>query len=123
MSEKLETLPLGSVVKLKELETEIMIVGQYPITLSDDSVSHLFEYIGTSLPIGIMGSNTLYFNKSDVEETIFIGYKSKNIENFIFDMDMWYSKYKDSFQTVFENPKKVIRIAHNKQEDKENISI
>ncbi|MBQ4528367.1 MAG: DUF4176 domain-containing protein [Clostridia bacterium] len=67
-------LPIGSVVKLKELKHFVAICGYYP-TYKDERK----DYFGVLLPFGKSESNPmLYFYMDDIEEIVFEGYHDKS---------------------------------------------
>ena len=100
MSEKIGILPLGSVVKLKNLEKDIMIAGQYPVSISQDGIPLIYGYVGVSLPVGIMGEESIYFNSEDIENIVFLGYESDVTSDFIDDMQEWFAKYESVYMTL-----------------------
>lgn len=103
MIENKEILPLGSVVKLKKIEREIMIVGLYPISISQDGIPFIYGYIGVNLPVGIMGEESVCFNSADIENILFWGYASDVTSDFIDEMKKWFFKYESTFKVTSTN--------------------
>lgn len=70
-------LPLGSVVKLaKQPGLKYMITGYFVIV---DQI--LFDYCGVHYPLGEeKDSITVPFNRSDIEELLFEGYRNEQTE-------------------------------------------
>lgn len=72
MGEKL--LPLGSVVRLKD-KTNLMIIGRGSLVTQNDEAVY-FEYTSITMPFGYQAPDQLYFfNHSDIEEVVYMGYK------------------------------------------------
>ena len=63
-------LPLGSVVRLKEGEKYLMIIGL--LQVNEDGGE--FDYISCAFPEGYVDQETFFlFNHEDIEEVEFIG--------------------------------------------------
>lgn len=63
-------LPLGSVVRLKEAEKRLLVVG-----IVQESQGKRFDYMGMLYPEGFIGNEyTFLFNHEDIEEVDFIGF-------------------------------------------------
>lgn len=68
-------LPIGSIVLLKGGERKLMICGRVVCKENDDSI---YDYIGCFYPMGITGSDTMFFfNHDGIEEIYFIGFQDK----------------------------------------------
>ena len=68
-------LPLGSVVKLEEVEPYIMICGRILCTQSDDRI---YDYVGCLYPEGMGKSDELvFFDRDAIEELYFIGFQDE----------------------------------------------
>lgn len=68
-------LPIGSVVKIKDLEKKVMIFGY----LQKCGVEHVktVDYVGVPYPEGNIGPYAqIGFQRYDIEEVIFEGYKT-----------------------------------------------
>lgn len=86
--EKIEYLPVGSVVLLKGGKKELMITAYFikPIGKTYDSSGEvdnasekLFDYGACLYPEGLVGSDqTLAFNHNDIEKVVFKGYETEN---------------------------------------------
>lgn len=69
----LDLLPIGSIVKLYNLEKKVMIFG---ILQQDLSGKNRFDYIGVPYPEGHQDPRiNLGFNNQDVEEVVFRGFE------------------------------------------------
>ena len=73
-----EILPIGTVVKLKDNESVLlMITGYFPE--DDDKVKK--EYMAVFYPLGIIeGNQYLVFNEVDISAIVFRGYENENYE-------------------------------------------
>ena len=66
-------LPIGSVVRLKNGERSVMIVGRSQTPADDDTM--LYDYAGVLYPEGYIDRNNLaLFNHEDIGEIHYIGY-------------------------------------------------
>lgn len=66
-------LPIGSVVKLKNNDKKIMIIGYY--SLEYNNSVKIYDYVGCSYPEGMLVRNNSYsFNHSDIASVVFTGY-------------------------------------------------
>jgi hypothetical protein len=67
------SLPIGTVVKLKELDEKIMIYGNN-VTRSTDNKK--YRYLGCFYPDGFTSNDyNVFFNANDIEEVYYLGYK------------------------------------------------
>lgn len=68
-------LPIGSVVKLKDGDKSIMIVGRI---LKDKDTNKLYEYSGCYYPEGIFEPTELFlFQHEDIVNVIFMGLQNE----------------------------------------------
>ena len=68
-------LPLGSVVRLKEAEVNVMIIGRVIVNGND---SQIYDYVSCVYPIGIAGQNEMvFFNRDAIELVKFIGFQDE----------------------------------------------
>ena len=77
MNEKM--LPIGSVVKLKDLEKPVMIFGY----LQKCGVEHIqtVDYIGVPYPEGNVGPYAqIGFQRTDIINVLFEGYRTEEIK-------------------------------------------
>ena len=66
-------LPIGSIVKLKSSNNEIMIIGYYSVEYNDKV--EIYDYMGCVYPEGLLLKNNLIsFNHVDIESCLFKGY-------------------------------------------------
>jgi hypothetical protein len=71
-------LPLGSVVKLNDLDDKIMIIGYMPYgTVKEGNIAS--DYSGVRVSEGYNYDNAIMFNKDNITNIIFMGYKNEII--------------------------------------------
>lgn len=76
-------LPIGSVVKLKDGEKNLMITGFLQYEDNKDGKKEIYDYCGCLYPEGIITSTDNYlFNHSQIEEVHFIGLVDEEEEQF-----------------------------------------
>lgn len=75
-----DLMPIGSVVRLKEAEKKLMIIGIKQLNEEKGTVK---DYIGVMYPEGYLNKEVFFtFDQEDVEEIIFEGYRSEEQEIF-----------------------------------------
>jgi len=78
-------LPIGTVVKLKELNYEVMVYGYF---VKDLKKKKLFIYSGQLYPYGLINFDfQINFNPQDVEKIIFVGYSGDEYKAFNFGIN------------------------------------
>lgn len=74
LSDVRNLLPIGTVVRLKGAEKNLMIFG---MRQTDSNENKEYDYIGVMYPEGNLGEELRFmFNHEDIEETVFLGYDS-----------------------------------------------
>lgn len=67
-------LPIGSVVRLKEMEHDVMVTG-YAMRRQEENGSVLYDYSGCPHPQGVIGPDkTILFNQESIREIFAMGY-------------------------------------------------
>lgn len=89
--EKIEFLPLGSIVKIRGSIRKAMVIGRGLMTVVGDRTL-FFDYGGVLYPEGILGDQVLYFNHQDVEEVIFKGFENEENTELVKNLDQWMEK-------------------------------
>lgn len=75
-----DLLPIGSIVRAKGGERNLMICGR--IVGRGDS-NEVYDYVGCIYPEGVVDSSNLYFfNRDVIEECVFRGYEGDEELNF-----------------------------------------
>lgn len=69
-------LPVGSIIKLKDAEKLIMIVGFFQRKAKKPEIK--YDYIGVGYPEGYLDMKLLFgFNHEDISEVLFRGYEDE----------------------------------------------
>ena len=89
--EKVEYLPLGSIVIIKGGTQKVVINARGLVTMATNPPS-FFDYGGSIYPQGIIGDQILYFNHSDIAKVVFTGYTDEDDELMKANINEWYSK-------------------------------
>jgi len=96
-----EVLPLGSVVRIKdEPQCKFLITGYYAIEKES-----LYDYCAVLYPTGNRSAEeVLLFNKTDISEIIFHGYKNAGFEMLLDGLEAGYNRLQEQKQskTVLE---------------------
>lgn len=72
-------LPIGSIVKIKGIKKPIMIFGF--LQKSGVSSVNVVDYVGVPYPEGNIGAySQIGFQREDIEELIFEGYRSEDFQ-------------------------------------------
>ena len=87
--EKIEYLPLGSIVLLKEGVRKVLIIGR-ALNVKKGDKTYYFDYGGVLYPDGLTGDEMVYFNHDGVVRVYLYGYKdddndimNENINNYV----------------------------------------
>ena len=74
-NKKLTFLPVGSVVRLKGGERNVIIIGYTPI---EAGKTEMWDYLGGMWPTGVITSDrNLLFNRDQIEEVFFEGFTNE----------------------------------------------
>ena len=91
-------LPLGSIVYLADGNQKVVIIGCGMI-VNQEGTDVVFDYTGSVFPDGLNPEEIYYFNKEDVDEVIFEGYRNDEEERYV----------KLYLQWLEENKEKVVK--------------
>ncbi len=84
MNNELPTLPVGTVLKLKNDEFQFMIMG-----FNYEDEDKIYDYVGVIAPIGIepilkgVDKNVFFFNQEDIQEVYSLGYIDEKVNQVI----------------------------------------
>ncbi|WP_297818472.1 DUF4176 domain-containing protein [uncultured Lactobacillus sp.] len=99
--ERVDFLPLGSVVVLKGMVKKLVIV-QRAVTVGDDedpeAAPKYYDYGGALHPEGLVDGKLAYFNRDDIYRIVFEGYSDKDDELMIDEINEVISKLDDAQQ-------------------------
>lgn len=72
-------LPIGSIVKIKDCDKTIMIMGYYSLEFEQNL--KIYDYIGCTYPEGMLvKNNTILFDHKEIVEVIYNGYVNNEYE-------------------------------------------
>ncbi len=77
--ERVELLPLGSVVYLKEGNKKVLIIARGLVTRKGDGMIY-FEYGGVPYPEGLQDDQMAYFQHDAITKVVFKGYTDMDDE-------------------------------------------
>jgi hypothetical protein len=110
--EKVEYLPLGSVVVIRGAVRKTLIIGRALAVNLDDKVS-VFDYAGCVYPEGLVGDQVGYFNHKDIVKVVFEGLNDDDNAMMIDGINVWLES------TSFErgNPVEINQSASSSEQD------
>lgn len=77
-----EYLPIGTIVKVKDIEKRIMIVGISQVR--EIEKLERWDYVAVLYPTGVYAENSFYFfNSEDITEIVFKGYDDEERQAFL----------------------------------------
>ncbi len=75
-----DLLPTGSVVRLKEGDHYLMIIGR---VAAGGEPLDVYDYVACAFPEGMTDfENAFFFNRDRIDEVIFVGYQDERELNF-----------------------------------------
>ncbi len=86
--EKIEFLPLGSIVIIKGGIKKIVIIARGVAGEIGESIKY-FDYAGCIYPEGLIGDQLLYFNHEDIAREIFQGYSDEDNVMMVENIHRW----------------------------------
>ncbi len=89
--EKIDYLPLGSVVILKGGVQKVLIVSRGLVSKAVMPAG-FFDYGGVLYPQGLVGDQILYFNHRDISHKVFEGYSDDDDKLMMDNINEWYKK-------------------------------
>ena len=78
----IDFLPLGSVVKVKDSDKRLLIIGR-GMKLYQDGSETIYDYGAVPYPEGIIGDQECFINHSDIVEIVFKGYEDQDNEEYV----------------------------------------
>ncbi|HJC74312.1 MAG TPA: DUF4176 domain-containing protein [Candidatus Mediterraneibacter faecavium] len=87
--ERIEYLPLGSIVILRGGVQKIVINARGLVTATTTPAGY-FDYGGSLYPQGIIGDQILYFNHKDIAKIVFTGYTDDDDKMMVDNINEWY---------------------------------
>jgi hypothetical protein len=103
-------LPLGSILKIKNVDAKIMIMGFCPGSIVDGEAK-FFDYSGCSYPIGVLTSSINFcFNHDDIVNVLFVpevDQEFKDWNKYLNNLDL--DKIKDNAKIVLNHKNEVLK--------------
>jgi len=95
-----KSLPVGSVVYLREGTTPFVIVSITQLVKNSefDEKFTYFDYVGSVYPQGFAEDNSVFFNKENIAEVVFTGYESEQHDRYLKAIEEWKANNTDSFE-------------------------
>lgn len=99
--EKVDFLPLGTIVTLKgSVKKSVIIARALAAKLGDDT--KYFDYGGVTYPEGLIGDSIQYFNVDSIDEVVFKGFTDKDDEQMVKNLNSWVEKSPFERGNLFE---------------------
>ena len=89
--EKIDYLPLGSVVIVRGNIKKLVIIARGLISKVNGEL-RCFDYGGVLYPEGLISEDIVYFNHKDLKEVIHKGYSDRDEENMVENLVEWFEK-------------------------------
>ena len=87
--EKIDYLPLGSIVILKGGVQKVVIIARGLVT-AVTAPAGFFDYGGCLYQQGIIGDQIMYFNHEDIAKIVFEGYTDDDDKMMVDNINEWY---------------------------------
>lgn len=92
--ERIELLPLGSIVYLKEGNKKVLIIARGLVAKNNDGFV-FFDYGGVPYPEGLQNDQMAYFQHESVSKVVFKGYTDLDDEATVEKIYDYMEKYPD----------------------------
>lgn len=89
--ERVDFLPLGTIVQIKGSVKKSMIIARALAAKMGEDTRY-FDYGGVTYPEGLIGDAIQYFNVDSVEEVVFCGFADKDDELMVKNLNNWVEK-------------------------------
>lgn len=93
--EKIDYLPLGSVVYLNEGTKKVLIIARGLLVNNDNEVV-FFDYGGVPYPEGLQGDQMAYFQHDSVKKVLFNGFKDPDDEMTVEKINEYLEKFPET---------------------------
>jgi Uncharacterized protein conserved in bacteria len=89
--EKVDFLPLGTIVSLKgSVKKSVIIARGLATKLGEDT--KYFDYGGVTYPEGLIGDSIQYFNVDSIDEVVFKGFSDADDVRMVKNINSWVEK-------------------------------
>jgi len=95
-----DTLPVGSIVYLKEGTVPLVIVASslFVRPNEEDETMIYFDYSAAPYPEGLVEESAYYFHHENIAEVVFTGYKNDQFERYLKAVEEWKETNPESFK-------------------------
>ncbi len=100
--ERIDYIPLGSVVYLKTGIKKILVVAR-AINVKNGGRQLFFDYGGVLYPEGITGDKMAYFNQNDISSVFFRGCDDEENKNMTDKINLYLEEHPDIIRGSAEN--------------------
>ena len=80
--ERIDYLPLGSIVLLKGGTKKLLVIAR-ALNVQNGGKTYFFDYGAVGYPEGLTGDQMAYFNHQDLSKVLFEGYHDAEDENIV----------------------------------------
>lgn len=98
--ERIEYVPIGSIVLLKGGVQKVMVVSRALNVLNGDRVL-FFDYAAVSYPEGLVSEKVIYFNNDQISQVVFEGYHDEDDKNAVDNINLFLNNHPE---VVWGNP-------------------
>ena len=89
-------LPIGSVVKLKEADKRLVIIGAMQQVNEEEKIKG-YEYVGVPYPEGFLNSDSMIlFQHEDIENISYLGFADIERQSFLAVVAKEYTKLREN---------------------------
>ena len=88
MEERIEYLPLGSIVLLKGGLQKLMIISR-AVNVQNNDMIYFFDYAAVAYPDGLISDQLAYFNMEMISRVVFRGYSDIDDDNAVDNINMY----------------------------------
>lgn len=96
-------LPVGSVVKITDIEVPVLITGLCQVRLEEEIPTRVFDYSGVSAVTGLTTpEEMLRFDREAIDQVLHIGYLNQDIEEYLTETEKVMQGLRDGSVTIQE---------------------
>lgn len=90
--ERINYLPLGSIVLLKGGLQKLMIMSR-AVNVKNNDMIYFFDYAAVAYPDGYVGDKLAYFNMDKISKVVFEGYHDIDDENAVDNINIFLNEH------------------------------
>ena len=92
--ERINYMPLGSIVLLKGALKKLLIISR-AINVRNSEKILFFDYAAVPYPEGLINDQVVYFNNEDISKIVFEGYRDIDDENAVDNINRYLAEHPD----------------------------